>query len=63
MTRNKTRPLLRAGLRSTRSTPIVVDGKIRGMISTHRGINWRPDAEELRRIDSFSADAATLFGS
>jgi hypothetical protein len=55
--------LLRTGLRSTHSTPIMVDGRVRGMISTHRRINWRPNAEELRAIDRFAADAATVIGS
>lgn len=54
--------LLRAGVRSTYSTPIVVRGKIRGMVSTHRKIAWRPDVEELWRIDGFVADAASVIG-
>lgn len=52
--------LLQAGLRSTHSTPIAVDGKVRGMISTHRRITWKPDADELSRIDRFAADAASV---
>jgi hypothetical protein len=51
--------LLRAGLRSTYSTPVVVQGAIRGVISTHRKISWSPDAGELRLIDGFAAEAAS----
>lgn len=54
--------LLRAGVRSTHSTPIMRDGRVRGVISTHRRIDWTPDGEELRRIDGFAADAASVIG-
>jgi GAF domain-containing protein len=57
------RMLLRAGLNSAHSTPITADGRLFGMISTHRKINWRPDAEELRRIDRIAADAASAIGA
>jgi len=52
--------LLRAGLRSTYSTPFVVQGAVRGVISTHRTIAWSPDAGELRLIDGFVAEAASV---
>jgi hypothetical protein len=54
--------LLQSGLRSTYSTPITVAGRVRGMLSTHRKINWRPDRDELRRVDRFAADAAAVIG-
>lgn len=52
--------LSRAGLRSTYSTPLVVHGSLRGVLSTHRRAKWRPDAAELRLIDRFASDAAAL---
>lgn len=52
--------LLRAGLRSTYSTPILVRGSVGGMLSTHRTYNWRPGVEELARIDHFAAAAASV---
>jgi hypothetical protein len=55
--------LMRAGLRSTYSTPILARGRVAGMISTHRRIAWRPAAEELRRIDRFAADAASVIAA
>jgi hypothetical protein len=55
--------LMRAGLRSTYSTPIMVRGRVGGMLSTHRRIAWRPAAEELRRIDRFAADAASVIAA
>ena len=55
--------MLRAGLRSVHSTPIVLDGAVRGMLSTHRRINWRPDPDELRRVDAFSAEAGAIMAS
>jgi GAF domain-containing protein len=55
--------LLRAGCRSTCSTPIIAGGTVLGMVSTHRGIKWRPDADELRRLDRFTDEAAAIIGS
>jgi hypothetical protein len=52
--------LSRAGLRSTFSTPIHVAGRLCGMISTHRLIPWRPDADERALIDRFADDAAAI---
>ena len=54
--------LLRAGLRSTYSIPLMMRGLLRGMLSTHRTITWRPDAAELRTVDRFALDAAGLIG-
>ncbi len=54
--------MLRAGLRSTYSTPLLVRGRLRGMLSTHRKINWRPDADELRTIDRIASEAASVIG-
>jgi len=51
--------MLRAGLRSTYSTPLVVRGAVRGVISAHRNIAWSPDAGELRLMDGFVAGAAS----
>jgi GAF domain len=52
--------MLRSGLRSTYSTPLVVEGAVRGVISTHRNIAWSPDASELRLMDGFVAGAASV---
>jgi hypothetical protein len=51
--------MLRAGLRSTCSTPLMVQGAVRGVISTHRNIAWCPDASELRLMDGFVVGAAS----
>jgi hypothetical protein len=52
--------MLRAGLLSTYSTPLMVQGAVRGVISTHRNIAWSPDASELRLMDGFVAGAASV---
>jgi hypothetical protein len=52
--------LLRAGLRSTYSTPLVVRGAVRGVISTHRNIAWSPDDSELRLMAGFVAGATSV---
>jgi hypothetical protein len=54
--------MLRAGLRSTYSTPLILQGAVRGVISTHRNIAWSPDASELRLMDGFVAGAASALG-
>jgi GAF domain-containing protein len=54
--------LLRSGIHSTYSTPITIAGRVRGMLSTHRRTNWRPDGDELRRVDRFAEDAAAIIG-
>jgi len=56
------RMLLGDGLQSTCSIPIVADGALRGVMSTHRRINWHPGADELSRLARFAIDAAAVMG-
>jgi len=52
--------MLKADARSCYSTPIVVGGSIKGMISVHRRVPWKPCPDELIQIDHYSSEAAAV---
>jgi GAF domain len=56
------RMLLSAGLQSTCSIPIIADGALRGVMSTHRRANWHPGADELSTLERFATEAAAAMG-
>ncbi len=50
--------MLAAACRSCQSTPLVANGVLVGMLSTHRRIVWHPGPDELHLIDGFAAEAS-----
>jgi len=52
--------MLAAECLSCQSTPLIADGALVGMLSTHRRTVWRPDPAELHLIDDFAAQASAV---
>jgi CheY-like chemotaxis protein len=52
--------MLDAGARSVCSTPIVVGGRVCGMLSIHRPLPWQPTRDELGTMDRCARDAAAV---